>query len=254
MKRMRGKLSVRTSSIFDLKAPGGSEGDIPTRKEEAYRRILEIVLSGELGGGAYLNEKKLAEAFGMSRAPVREALQMLCSEQILINVPRLGYSVVPITIREIFDAVDLRMLLETESVRLACRNKDESAQALLASLLLREKEIQEDEEDFHSWILKGDQVHQAIAEVSGNVMLKRTIVSMIDLLRRASIQLILAGKNKPSGVHYHRAILEAVLAGDEDKAVHLMSQDLRIIKDLILKRSTDSNPVSPVFEPISKLG
>jgi len=227
---------VRTTSIFDMTAPGGSAGSLPTRKEEAYRRILEIVLGGELNGGAYLNEQKLAEAFGMSRAPVREALQMLCSEHILANVPRLGYSVVPISIREIFDTVDLRLLLETESVRLACRNQDDSARAVLSSLLLREKEIQEDEEDIHSWIVKGDMVHQTIAEVSGNVMLKRTIVSMIDLLRRASIQLILEGKRKPSGIHFHRAILEAILAGNEDEAVSLMRQDLMIIKDLIVKR------------------
>ena len=89
---------------------------------------------------------------------------------------------------------------------------------------------------YMAWIVKGDMVHQTIAEVSGNVMLKRTIVSMIDLLRRASIQLILEGKRKPSGIHFHRAILEAILAGNEDEAVSLMRQDLMIIKDLIVKR------------------
>ncbi|MCX7028196.1 MAG: GntR family transcriptional regulator [Spirochaetes bacterium] len=207
-----------------------------TRKEEAYRKILEIVLSGDLSGGERLNEQKLAEAFGMSRAPVREALLMLCSENILCNIPRLGYEIVPISLREILDAIDLRLLLETESVRLACRNRNPASLALLRSMLAREREIQEDEEDIHSWILKGDQVHQSIAEASGNVILKRCIIMVIDLLRRASIQLILEGKNRPEGIHYHRAVLEAVLSGNEEEAVNLIRQDVLILKDLIMRK------------------
>jgi DNA-binding GntR family transcriptional regulator len=208
----------------------------PTRKEEAYRRILEIILKGELAGGGYLNEQRLAEAFGMSRAPVREALQTLCSERILTNLPRLGYAIVPISLREILDAIDVRLMLETESVRLACHNRSGQALDILAGLLAREKEIQEDEEDIHSWIMKGDLVHRSIAELSGNVILKQTILMVIDLLRRASIQFILEGKKRPEGVHYHRDILEAVLAGDEPKAVDLMRHDVLILKELIMTR------------------
>jgi DNA-binding GntR family transcriptional regulator len=227
---------MRTSSIFDMTPVGGAASVSPTRKEEAYRRILEIVLGGELAGGEYLNEQKLAEAFGMSRAPVREALQMLCSEHILSNIPRLGYEVVPISFREIMDALDVRLILETESIRLACKNSGESGMAKLRALLSREANIQADEENIHSWIMKGDNVHQTIAEVGGNVILKQTIISLIDLLRRASIQLIWEGKDKPAGVHYHRAILEAILAGEEDEAVDLMHKDILIIKDIIVRK------------------
>lgn len=227
---------MRTGSIFErvMPVPGGDPGT--TRKEDAYRRILEIVLRGDLSSGGYLNEQKLAEAFGMSRAPVREALQMLCSEHLLANIPRLGYEIVPISLREILDAIDVRLLLETESVRLACRNRSETARAFLTSLLNREKDIQDDEEDIHSWIMNGDIVHQTIAEVSENVILRRTIISLIDLLRRASIQLILEGKRKPEGIHYHRAILEAILAEREDEAVELMKKDIQILKDLIVRK------------------
>ncbi len=217
-------------------ASGARGGHLPTRKGEAYRRILEIVLRGDLSGGMYLNEQKLAEAFGMSRAPVREALQALCSEHILTNRPRLGYEVVPISLREILDAIDVRLILELESVRMACRNRNSTSIRILQGLLAREQEIQADEEDIHSWIMKGDLVHQTIAELSGNVVLKRSILTVIDLLRRASIQLILEGKNRPEGIHYHRDIIDAVMAGDEARATELMRQDVLILKDIIMRR------------------
>lgn len=221
--------------IAAIAAAGASGSQASTRKAEAYRRILEIVLSGDLAGGGYLNEQKLAESFGMSRAPVREALLTLCSQQILKNIPRLGYEIVPISRREVLDAVKVRLLLELESVRLACGNRNEAARQALRELLSREREIQEDEEDFLSWIMKGDMVHKSIAELSGNVVLKRSIVTLIDLLRRASIQLILEGKSRPPDIHYHCGIIEAVLAGDEARAMDLMRKDVLILEDIIKK-------------------
>jgi hypothetical protein len=80
-------MNRQIESIFDVVMPNAPPSKAISRKEEAYRKILEIVLSGSLGNDAFLNEQPLAEQFGMSRAPVREALQMLCSERILENVP-----------------------------------------------------------------------------------------------------------------------------------------------------------------------
>lgn len=223
------------NKIAAIAAAGASGSQERTRKAEAYRRILEIVLRGNLGEGRYLNEQKLAESFGMSRAPVREALLTLCSQQILTNIPRLGYEIVPISRAEVLDAVKVRVILELESVKLACRNRNEVARQALRDLLSREREIQEDEEDFLSWIMKGDMVHKSIAELSGNVVLKRSILTLIDLLRRASIQLILEGKSRPPDIHYHCGIIEAVLAGDEARAMDLMRKDVLILEDIINK-------------------
>ena len=226
-------MTLRVQSIFDLANGSASVGKALSRKEEAYRKILEIVLRGEMESDKFLNEQKLAERFGMSRAPVREALQMLCSERILENIPRLGYRVVPISIKETLDAINVRLLLELESIRLACRNRSPLALAKLDALIAQEKKIQADEDSIHSWILQGDLVHRTIAEISGNIVLLQMIVSIIDLLRRASIQMILGGKEKPAGIHYHMKILEAVRRGDEKEAEELLRKDLLILKELI---------------------
>ncbi|GAB6276610.1 MAG: hypothetical protein SAMD01599839_11500 [Rectinema sp.] len=226
-------MATKVKSIFDYTNPRTPVTKASTRKEEAYRKILEIVLKGDMEENGCLNEQKLAESFGMSRAPVREALQMLCSERILENVPRLGYRVVPISVKETLDAINVRLLLEIESARMACHNRSKAAMEKLDSLIAQEAQIEADEDNIHSWIMQGDLVHRTIAELSGNIVLVRTIVSLIDLLRRASIQLILGGKEKPLGIHYHMKILRAVRLGDEKKAEELLRKDLLILKNLI---------------------
>lgn len=220
-------------SIFDLAEPEAQLDEGITRKEEAYRHILELVLRGDQERDACFNEQKLAESFGMSRAPVREALHMLCSEKILTNIPRLGYKIVPISFRETLDALDVRLILEMESVRLACQNRSPEALAKLDDLIAQEQRISSEEDSIHAWIMQGDFVHTTIAELSQNMVLAQAIVSLIDLLRRASIQLILLGKNKPLGIHYHRDILEAVRRGDCAGAQELMRKDILILKELI---------------------
>jgi DNA-binding GntR family transcriptional regulator len=144
--------------------------------------------------------------------------------------------VVPISIRETLDAIHVRLLLEQESVRLACRNRSPEAIAKLDALIRQQKKIEEDETSIHSWILQGDLVHRTIAELSGNMILVRTIVSLIDLLRRASIQLLLGGVDKPLEIHYHMRLLEAVRRGDEREALDLVTKDCQILQDLIWKQ------------------
>lgn len=64
-----------------------------------------------------LNEKRLVELFGVSKAPVREALIKLCSEGVLRNVPRYGYVVVKMKEKDARDILKLRCILELEALK-----------------------------------------------------------------------------------------------------------------------------------------
>lgn len=202
-----------------------------TRREEAYRHILDLVVSGRVADAEFLTEQRLAERLGMSRAPVREALQMLCTERILDAVPRVGYRVPPFSLRETLDALDVRLLLETESVRRACRNREPEALARIEALIAREAAAKQS--SLHAWMSAGDAVHLGIAASAGNAVLAREIARMLDLLRRASLQMLLASRKALSGLHYHQKILEAVRRGDEATAVEVMRKDVLILRDLV---------------------
>lgn len=94
------------------------EGFTQIKKESLTDRIhdsiLEMIIKNPSDEEQVLNEKRLMELFGVSKAPVREALIKLCSEGVLRNVPRFGYMVIRMNEQDIRDALRMRVLLETE--------------------------------------------------------------------------------------------------------------------------------------------
>ncbi|UCF98437.1 MAG: GntR family transcriptional regulator, partial [Spirochaetaceae bacterium] len=102
-------------------------------KQRIYQQIFEKIINNEFPLNEFLVEGKLAEMFGVSRAPVREALVELCNERILRNIPRAGYQIVQLSQKELRDALQLRLILETEGLKLACdRLNDDSISRLKA--------------------------------------------------------------------------------------------------------------------------
>jgi DNA-binding GntR family transcriptional regulator len=205
-----------------------------TRKEEAYNFILDMILQGEVKEREYLAEKRLAEAFGMSRAPIREALHALCTERIMESVPRMGYRIAPISLRELMDCLDVRLILETECVRRACQNRTPENLERLDQLIVRYERANEESERILLWINSADSIHLFLAEMSNNVILARSVAPLIDLIRRASIQLIHEGKLKPKDQLLHLSILKAVRDGEAEKAQELMREDILTLKSLFL--------------------
>ena len=74
-----------------------------TLKERVYRGIYEAVTNGEYRPNDILTENQMIEKFGVSKSPVREALVELCKDGVLINIPRMGYQVRAVTLKEIMD-------------------------------------------------------------------------------------------------------------------------------------------------------
>ena len=93
------------------KDKGAAMGN-PSIKETIYASVLKDILDGAYPQDAVINEKTLMEEFGVSKAPVREALVQLCSEGFIKNIPRFGYQLVSITPSEIVEMVEYRKVIE----------------------------------------------------------------------------------------------------------------------------------------------
>lgn len=91
----------------------------PTRSLSVTDRIRAAILSGEVQPGARLHEIRLSERLGVSRTPVRAALQSLSSEGLLDYAPNRGYSVRQFATSEIVDAYEIRATLEALAARFA---------------------------------------------------------------------------------------------------------------------------------------
>jgi len=244
---------MRTGSRADRDAPKRRGARLPptpapavavTRREQAYRCILAIVLGGGLGEHQFLSEQRLAEKLGMSRAPVREALQTLSTEGLLQTVPRVGYRAAALSLAETLDALEVRLLLESEATSRVCRLRDAATLARLDGLIAAERADSRRPmpslaapDDLHAWFRAGDAVHLALAAMSGNAVLEREIARMLDLLRRPTLQVLLRAGGQPEGTHFHRQILEAVRAGNEVQALAALRKDVMILRELIAGRA-----------------
>ena len=81
-------------------------------KDAIYNAILESIISQEYRPNQVLNEKTLVEKYGCSKSPVREALVSLCNDNVLRNIPRYGYEVVRLTVEDIQEMLQFRLVLE----------------------------------------------------------------------------------------------------------------------------------------------
>ena len=90
-----------------------------TAQELVLASVRKAILSGVLGPGARLRQEELAEVFGTSRIPVREALRALEYEGLVTSEPHRGFTVTALDADDVEEVYDLRILLESEAVRLA---------------------------------------------------------------------------------------------------------------------------------------
>jgi len=204
-------------------------------KKKIYQQIFQKIINNEFPLDEFLVEGKLAEMFGVSRAPVREALVELCNEKILRNIPRAGYQIVQLSQKELRDALQLRLILETEGMKMACDRLSDGSVARLKAL---KKELQELENgeviSLGDWITSGSRLHLTIAELSGNQLLYEKIRETHDIIWRATVQIYL-NQDYPRREQplLHEQIVDAMIRGDKEKAVDLLRKDINTLREIL---------------------
>ena len=185
-------------------------------KEEAYRAIREKIINGSFSPGDLLKERELAEIYGVSKTPVREALCLLEQENLVEAIPRAGYMVTHITVRDVQETYQLRLLLEAEAIRLAVeRITEDEIKAL------EEKADASSGEQMRAF---NREFHIIIAWASGNSKLAKLIEKLIDEMDRmmALDPHIFA----PTGPYEHSTMLEALRNRDAELAQEAMREHI----------------------------
>jgi len=101
--------------------PDSSTEDDGPHGNAAYRQILAEIRSGALLPGARLRETELAERFGISRTPVREAIRLLEADGLVAHIPRQGATIRLLDYTEVMELYEMRAVLEGTAARLAAR-------------------------------------------------------------------------------------------------------------------------------------
>ncbi|WP_420467613.1 GntR family transcriptional regulator [Panacagrimonas sp.] len=138
--------------------------------EEVYHQLKTLIMSFELYPGTRVTETELATRFGVSRTPVREALQRLQLEGYLTVRPKQGCFIREIDIEEIDEHYQVRIALEMCAVEMACTHMPDRALKDLARLWDPAYQPTEDI-DVETMAARDEGFHIALAEGSGNLVL-----------------------------------------------------------------------------------
>lgn len=193
--------------------------------EKAYLALKEDIFSGAIKPGEELIESKIAQNLGISRTPLREALNKLQAEGLVDTIPNKGCIVKGLDIREIIEITQMREALEGMVARLACEKiKQEDVEELAACFPSFEGKL--DEKDYQTSYEAGIKLHAFLMQQANN----RLISQQLDFIRmqiKRTVQLSTEIPGRFEKAHKeHGEIIKALLVKDPDLAEKKMREHI----------------------------
>jgi len=218
----------------DVAGPGAApEGSLARGLTDRLR--LEIV-NARMRPGEMLLEKALASRYGVSKTPVREALQTLAAEDWLILLPRRGYMVKPISFTDVKDVLALRRYLEPNLAAAAAERVRTGRPELLADI---EEHLRRQEQapDAAEAVQSAQHFHEAITEAAGNPRAARVMAGLYLETHRANRLLpqMDAYMKQAGEFDDHRRIAQALRDGDAEAARDAMAEHLRRVESSMVE-------------------
>jgi len=190
----------------------------------AYEAIKAAVMSGELAAGTRVKEELIAEKVGVSRTPIREALNKLTAEGFLTMPPNQGARVVQWSARDLMEITDLRAVLESHGAGIAAERISSAHLQEIDQLCERMESAvaSGSDQDMDALTELNSQFHMTIIAASGNVRLADVIGNLAHPLL---VQRRFEGFNRARlqrSLDHHREIADALWAGDSAWASAIM--------------------------------
>jgi DNA-binding GntR family transcriptional regulator len=202
---------------------------VPQLWEAVAERLRTEILSGALGAGTKLVETELAERFGTSRGPVREAIRELAREGLVVELPRRGTVVSTLSARDLTEVYAVREAIEAGASRaVVARARDDELAALEDHLVAFEAGSDYLEAAVHDLAF-----HRGIVALAGN---ERMSAIYEQMLTQTMLLLRTAAEGNPtlrSGMRRsaHRDILDALLARAEKRARDTIEEHYRYAEE-----------------------
>ncbi len=226
---------------------GTKEGNLRSHQQlRAVMKLREMIVSGAFIPGERISEMGAVEALGMSRTPVRLALSALAFEGLLQPLSSGGFVVRDFSISDIFDAIDLRGVLEGTAARMAAERSAGARETATLRAILNELDSLVGNEQ------RNDDLYARYAELNGAFHAEMVRLAKSPFLERSVAQIVAMPFASPSAffkvqttrdqrndilVHaqfQHRSIVEAITAGEGARAfalghehAHLAASNLR---------------------------
>lgn len=212
----------------------GTHGVPQSRTEWMTDQLREAILSGDIPPGAQVRQREIEARFGVSATPVREAIQRLAAERLLVTTPQRGAQVAPYDPVELEHIYELRLMLEPiATTRSVARADDEWRSGVeTAFRAMRDADATRPSD----WSERHNRFHRAVRARCDSPWILRIIDDLV--LHTERYRRLLRAQTELSQPHAEHADLHlACLAGDVDRAtsitrVHIQSS-LDVVRELL---------------------
>lgn len=207
----------------------------PARAVQVYETVKRQLLAGDFPLGFRLGEVAIAEAIGVSRTPVREALSRLHAEGLVVRLPEGGFSPATPDLPTISDLYEVRRGLEFTAIHRGGHDR-----VMLEDLRSDWGDVEvpgSDEDCTPDFVLRDEDFHVRLAAAAGNEPLVDMLVTVNERIRVVRVHDFLTADRVRATVDEHVGILDALLDDDEATASNRLSRHLEISEQVVEQRA-----------------
>jgi len=218
----------------------------PYLRDEVFQRIKEHVAGLAASGTApvILREADLARQFGVSRTPVREALNRLVQDGLVVLEPRRGAKVRPTSLEDYLAWLEIREALEGFAARLSALRASPATVAEMRALFTQFEGVDIDAGPGAVAFAKANaHFHRMLVQSSGNALLIR-VAQTYDHMGTVQLKIIERLHRAPNSLTEHQSIIDAIAAQDGDAADLAARQHVRELRDEVRQKLLALEPIA----------
>ncbi len=220
----------RALSLIELDPAVRPPSALPDR---IYATLKHRILTCAILPGARIVEKELCGEIGVSRTPLREALNRLALEGLVVLIPYRGYAVAPLSVDGFRELCEVRRVLEAESAALAAERAGQEDIRRLEELA-ETRYNRGDRRTYERYLRANSSFHQALVRATHNARLEAMVMSSLDQHQRPLYLGLGVGVDGKASTREHREVVEAVRAHDPARSRQLMTQHIARAEERII--------------------
>ena len=195
-----------------------------TLREKILENIRDAIVAGTLKAGSRVSEPELAERYGISRTPIREAFRQLESEGYLTVIPRRGAVVSEFSPRDVEEFYAIKSIMEGYAARRACENLSEKDLDRLQAINDKLAELAKTG-DIKNFFKVHNGFHELFIKAADNEKLRELIAGLVTKFQRLRFTSLSLPGRMAISVQEHEKIIDAVRKKDADLAETLVRKN-----------------------------
>jgi len=201
--------------------------------DQVYALLKEEIVTVVRKPGDLLAEADLAERYGVSKTPVREALRLLARDGWIVVLPRKGYLIRPLKLEDVREIFAMRLMLEPAVVAQAAGAIDAEGIAQLKVFVQQQASA----ESTLVALAAARDFHVAVAGLAGNGRVSRALLDLFDEVRRLHFLLpnVESHITSQEELKAHQRLVTALSAGDGERAADLMRKHVNEVARTLVR-------------------